>query len=401
MDKDIRNINDFRIVGISYKKTDADIRGQFAVNNDQYVRILTIAPQSGIKEIFILSTCNRTEIYGFASNYRQMMDMVCAVTEGDPALFAELAYTKSGPDAIEHLFKVSAGLDSQILGDYEILGQIKTAARFSKEAGFFGPFLERLVNSVLQSSKAIKTHTALSGGTVSVSFAAIQYIKEHVASIASKKIVLLGTGKMGRNTCKNLVHYLNTNRVTLINRTAQKAVELAAELNLSHAPVEMMNEELHSADVIIVSTNASHPVVLASHVTGSGEKMIIDLSVPCNVEPAAQQVPGVTFINIDELSRIKDKTLEMRQGEVPKALHIINEHITEFDEWCNMRKHVPMLKEVKHKLRELNNDAGLELAYSGAGDDRIQKVLNVMAMKMRSKNTIGCHYIEAINEFIA
>ncbi len=402
MDKDIRNINDFRIVGISYKKTDADIRGQFAVNNDQYVRILTIAPQSGIKEIFILSTCNRTEIYGFASNYRQMMDMVCAVTEGDPTLFAELAYTKSGSDAIEHLFKVSAGLDSQILGDYEILGQIKTAARFSKKAGFFGPFLERLVNSVLQSSKAIKTHTALSGGTVSVSFAAIQYIKEHVTDIANKKIVLLGTGKMGRNTCKNLVHYLNTNRVTLINRTAQKAVQLATELNLSHAPVEKMDEELRSADVIIVSTNAAHPVVLASHVAGSGEKMIIDLSVPCNVEPAAQQVPGVTFINIDELSRIKDKTLEMRQGEVPKAISIINEHIAEFDQWCNMRKHVPMLKEVKHKLRELNNDAGNALAYSGPDeDDKIQKVLNVMAMKMRSKNTIGCHYIEAINEFIA
>lgn len=394
MDKsDIRNINDFRVVGISYKKTDADIRGQFAVNNEQYSRILALAPQSGIREIFILSTCNRTEIYGFAPNDEVLMQLVCSVTAGNPLTFAQLAYTKQGIEGIEHLFRVSAGLDSQILGDYEILGQIKVAAKFSREAGFFGPFLERVVNSVLQSSKAIKTHTALSGGTVSVSFAAIQYIKEHVVDIPNKKILVLGTGKMGRNTCKNLVHYLNTTNVILINRTEEKAAQLASELGLSYLPAEQMNEQLQQADIVIVATNATQPIVLASHVAGKGDKIIIDLSVPCNVETEVQQLSNIAFINIDELSRIKDKTLEVRQGEVPKALAIIGEHIAEFQEWYNMRKHVPMLKQVKHKLKELHPGDGQE--------EKIQKVLNVMAMKMRSNNTVGCHYLEAINEFIA
>ncbi len=397
---DIININDFRIVGISYKKTDAAIRGQFSVSSEQYAQILSLAPAAGIKELFILSTCNRTEIYGFASSAEQFMNLVCKVTDGDPEVFSQLAYTQSGAAAIAHLFKVSAGLDSQILGDFEILGQIKTAYKFSKDAGYIGSFMERLVNSVLQSSKAIKTHTALSGGTVSVAFAAIQYIKEHVADIRNKKIVLLGIGKMGRNTCKNLVHYLDTTNITLVNRTEEKAVHLATELNLHYAPLEQVDEELRTADILIVSTNASQPVVLASHIAGNGNKIIIDLSVPCNVAPEAQQLPNVTFIDIDELSRIKDKTLEMRQAEVPKAIRIINEHIAEFEEWCNMRKHVPMLKEVKHKLKQLNNGTNVILLDAG-GEDKIQKVLNVMAMKMRNKNTIGCHYIEAINEYIA
>src|SRR5688572_9864429 len=213
------DISKFYAIGINYKKSNATTRGLFAVTTEQYAAILEKSTATGLAELFILSTCNRTEIYGFAENAQQLINLLCSQTKGDIATFTELAYIKHGKQAIQHLFEVSAGLDSQILGDYEIVGQIKAAVRFSKERGFIGIFIERLVNFVLQSSKAIKNETAISGGTISVSFAAIQYIREKVAEIADKKIVLLGTGKIGRNTCKNLVDYLDTKNITLINRT--------------------------------------------------------------------------------------------------------------------------------------------------------------------------------------
>ena len=191
-----------------------------------------MAPQYGIKELFVLSTCNRTEIYGFAENAANLCELLCTQTQGSLANFIEMSYIKNGRQAIEHLFDVAAGLDSQILGDYEIIGQIKQSVKFSKQNNFIGAYLERMVNGVLQSSKAIKNTTELSGGTVSVSFAAIQYIKEHITNLADKKILLLGTGKIGRNTCKNLVDYLQTKNITLINRTETKAAELATELGL-------------------------------------------------------------------------------------------------------------------------------------------------------------------------
>jgi len=392
-----KDISDFRVVGINYKKTDAALRGQFAINNDQYARILANAPEKGLKAFFILSTCNRTEIYGLASDTMQLMELICSEAEGDIDTFSKIAYAKSGWDAVEHLFQVSSGLDSQILGDYEILGQIKNSAKFAKENGFICPFMERLLNCVLQSSKAIKTHTNLSGGTVSVSFAAVQYIKEHVTSIKDKKILLLGTGKIGRNTCKNLVDYLETTNITLVNRTEEKAIALASELGLKSAPVTEIDKQIAASDIILVATNSPEPTILVSQLDGNGKKLIIDLSVPCNVEDAAQKLEGITFINVDELSKIKDQTLQARKAEVPKALAIIQEHISEFKEWYDMRKHVPILKEVKYKLQEISTTHIIPIN----SEEKIQKVINTLAIKIRSNNTIGCNYIEAINEYIA
>ena len=181
------DISGFHIVGINYKKTDAAIRGQFAISNEQYEKLLSLAPAYHLSELFILSTCNRTEIYGFADNARQLADLLCTATMGNREDFLDMAYIKRGAEAIEHLFLVSAGIDSQILGDYEIVGQIKQAVKFAREHNFVGPFLERLVNCVLQSSKAVKNQTELSGGTVSVSFAAIQYIRERYTDLTDKK----------------------------------------------------------------------------------------------------------------------------------------------------------------------------------------------------------------------
>lgn len=400
-------ISKFFIAGINYKKTDAAIRGQFAISNEQYEKILTLAPAHHLHELFVLSTCNRTEIYGFAEEPSQLINLLCSQTAGDPAAFSDIAYIKSGLDAVEHLFEVSAGLDSQILGDYEIVGQIKTAVKFSRERGFIGAFTERLVNCVLQSSKSIKNQTAISGGTVSVSFAAIQYIKERMGQAAGKKILLIGVGKIGRNTCRNMVDYLDTRNITLINRTEERASDLAEEMGLRHAPLEDMERYIGESDIILVATNAEQPTLLRAHLEGRGDKLLIDLSIPCNIEKSATGLPGITLVNVDELSRLKDETLQKREAEVPKAKVIIAEHLEEFLEWHDMRKYVPVLKAVKTKLKELHTCpifsrlSGEPFPSTALTDEQIQRVINGMATKMRQHNQGGCHYIEAINEYIA
>jgi glutamyl-tRNA reductase len=400
------DISAFYIVGINYKKTDAAIRGQFAISNEQYEKLLSLAPAHHLTELFILSTCNRTEIYGFADNARQLADLLCSATAGNRANFLDMAYIKRGAEAIEHLFLVAAGIDSQILGDYEIVGQIKQAVKFAREHDFVGPFLERLVNSVLQSSKAVKNQTELSGGTVSVSFAAIQYIRGQYTDLANKKMLLIGIGKIGRNTCRNMVDYLDTRNITLMNRTEQRAAELAAETGVGHAPLERLAEYAGNADIILVATNAEHPTLLRKHLEGSGAKLVIDLSIPCNVEESVAALPGVTLINVDELSKIKDETLQKREAEIPKAKAIIAEHIAELMEWHAMRKHVPVLRAVKIKLKELHA-SGLLVRLSGESlptideaDEQIQRVINGMASRMRERNLGGCNYIQAINEYV-
>lgn len=398
-----QDLSGFFIAGINYKKTDAAIRGQFAINDEQYASILDIAPDYGVHELFIISTCNRTEIYGFADQSSTLIELLCTQTEGTADQFTEIAYIKQGIDAVEHLFEVGAGLDSQILGDYEIIGQIKKAAKLSKSGGFINSFLERLINCVLQASKVIKNQTELSGGTVSVSFAAVQYLRERTNAANSKKILLLGTGKIGRNTCKNLVDYLGAKNITLINRTEAKAKNLADELGLKSAPLENLSQYIQSSDIIITATSSVEPVILESHLMNSGEKLIIDLSVPYNVERSAQHLPNVTLVNVDELSKMKDDTLAKRLAEVPKAKAIIAAHIEEFNEWYKMRKNVPVLRAVKSKLKEINTSPlfiPLSTQHVSA-DERIQKVINGMATKMKGQNLVGCCYLEAINEFIA
>jgi glutamyl-tRNA reductase len=400
------DISGFYIVGINYKKTDADVRGQFAISNEQYERLLKLAPKYHLTEFFILSTCNRTEICGFADNARQLADLLCAEAMGDREAFLEMAYVKRGSEAIEHLFLVAAGIDSQILGDYEIVGQIKQAVKFAREAGFVGSFLERLVNCVLQSSKAVKNQTELSGGTVSVSFAAIQYIRERYADLSDKRMLLIGIGKIGRNTCRNMVDYLGTRNITLMNRTEGKAAELAAETGVGYASMDRLAGLSATADIILVATNAEHPTLLRTHLEGKGEKLVIDLSIPCNVEKTAGDLPGVMLVNVDELSKIKDETLQKREAEIPKAKAIIAEHIAELMDWCAMRRHVPVLKAVKTKLKELhtsqlfNKLSGESPTPITDADEQIQRVINGMATKMRQHNQGGCHYIQAINEYI-
>jgi glutamyl-tRNA reductase len=406
MQHDKADLSRFFLAGISYKKTDAETRGLFAISQEQYGRILQNANDVLIGGLFIISTCNRTEVYGIAENEDQLVKLICDETRGDEKTFRKLAYIKTGMDAVMHLFQVGGGLDSQILGDYEIVGQLKQAVKFSKENNGMNCFLERLVNGVLQASKEIKNETKLSSGSVSVSFSAVRYIKENVQDYSNKRILLFGTGKIGKNTCKNLVDYLQNTNITLINRTEERAESLAKELQLAFAPLSDLAKEISNADIILVATGADKPTVLKIHFKSGDQKLVIDLSIPYNVDSQVQEFAGIQLINVDEISSIKDDIIKSREAEVPKAQKIIVNHVLAFSEWVQMRQYAPALKALRNLLnnialihtRELNN-TGTKCPFISA-EQQIRQIVNRTAENMRTQNQGGCHQIQAISEFV-
>ena len=190
----------FYAIGLSYKKADAELRGKFSLDANAKSTLLMQAEAEGIESLIVTSTCNRTEIYGFANHPYELIKLLCENSKGTVEEFQEVAYIFKNQEAVSHMFRVGTGLDSQILGDFEIISQLKIAFIQSKSNGLVNSFMERLVNSVIQASKKIKTETEISTGATSVSFASVQYIIRNVEDIANKNILLFGTGKIGRNT---------------------------------------------------------------------------------------------------------------------------------------------------------------------------------------------------------
>lgn len=387
---------DFYVAGVSYRRSDASVRGNFSVNEERLAEFYQAAAAAGIKECVLLSTCNRTEIFGFSPDASVFPELLCRFSRGSLDEFNQSGYLKNGMEALRHVFHVAAGMDSQILGDYEIVGQLKRAVEAARQHGSIGLNLGRMVNEAVRATKKVRTHTEFSSGTVSVSFAAVQYLKEHLVHPEGKKIVLIGTGKIGTNTCKNLVDYFKGSDITLMNRTADKAESLAFRFGLSWAPMELLKEKISMADAILVATASEIPFIQPAHLRGSGPKLIIDFSIPCNVSPEAAAVPDITLVGVDELSRIKDNTLLKRFAEIPRVEDIISEHLEEFLDWHRHRSRVPFLQAVKSKLYTLH-----EGEQDDATHQRIQKLVNGVAVKMRTQNLPGCHYIEAINDFMS
>ena len=222
----------FYAIGLNYKKADADIRGKFSVPDSAKDSILEQASSAGIISLFVISTCNRTEVYGIAHNPEQLIELLCEHTSGNAEEFRRFAYILKAEKAVSHLFRVGTGLDSQILGDFEIICQLRKSLKVSKQKGLLDAYMERLANAVIRASKRIKNETGLSSGATSVSFAAVQYILARVPFVSSKNILLFGTGKIGRNTCENLLKHTQNDHITLVNRTKDKAEKVAGKFNL-------------------------------------------------------------------------------------------------------------------------------------------------------------------------
>lgn len=343
----------FYAVGLSYRKADAEIRGKFSLGNTAKTALLEQAKQEGIESLVVISTCNRTEIYGYAEHPFQLIKLLCDNSQGTVEEFQRVAFVYKNAEAIDHVFRVGSGLDSQILGDFEIISQIKNSFTESKSFGLTNAFIERLVNSVIQASKKIKNDTELSSGATSVSFASVQYIMNNVADIQNKNILLFGTGKIGRNTCENLVKHTKNDHIILINRTREKAEQIAGKFNLIVKDYDLLPLEVAKADVLVVATGAPMPTIDKDILDINKPLLILDLSIPKNVHSNVNDLEGVTVVHLDDLSKITDSTLENRKKHIPAAEAIIEEIKEEFVDWTTSRKFAPTINALKEKLNTI------------------------------------------------
>ena len=306
------------------------------------------------------------------------------------------------------MFRVGSGLDSQILGDFEIISQLKFSARASKAKGLLNNYTERLINSVIQASKRIKTETEISSGATSVSFAAVQYIMRTIENVSDKNILLFGVGKIGRNTCENLVKHTKNSHITLINRTKTKAEDLAGKFNLIVKDHKDLQTEINASDILIVATGAASPTVYKSILETEKPLLILDLSIPKNVNEDVRAHKNVTLIHMDDLAKITDDTLEKRKLFIPDAETIIDEITADFNAWLDTLKFVPTLQAIKHKLTdfknsELNtqrkklsdfNEAQAELITNNI----IQKITNQFAHHLREDGNTSEESLELIKK---
>lgn len=346
----------FCVIGLSYEKADAKTRGLFSLNHCQKTALLQDANSQNLEGVMVVSTCNRTEVYGFANLAQDFIDLLCKHSKGNTTIFKEVGYSFSDESAILHAYRVASGLESQILGDFEIISQIKSAFYLSKKFQISNSFLERLVNSLVQTSRKIKNQTQISSGITSVSFASVQYILDTVDQISSKNILLFGTGKIGRNTCENLVKHTTNKNITLINRTKTKAEEVAGKFNLTVKDFSELQAEIRQTDVLIVATGAQQPTITKELIYPKKELLILDLSIPQNVADNVSELNNVSLLHLDHLSRMTDETLERRKQCIPKVNVIIEEQKVEFYEWLHTRKFAPTIKAIKEKLNVLAED---------------------------------------------
>lgn len=360
MNKNTHQANLYNI-SVSYKKAEALIRGKFSLTKEAQVALLKEAKENGVDGIFVLSTCNRTEITGFAEHPFQLIKLLCKYSKGTVEEFAQVSNVYKNQEAITHLFRMGTGLDSQILGDYEIVGQLRQAFKLAKEHKTTNAYFERLLNHVMQASKRVKNETRLSSGTTSVSYAAVQYIIRNLSNYNAKNMLVFGLGKMGKHTCKNLAEYTRNKTVSLINRTEEKATEFVKEHpSIRKATIQNLNQEVQNSDVLIVSTGADTPTITAEQIPVDKDILILDLSMPANVAAEVKELKNVTLVNLDELSKVTDETLAIRQQEVPVAEAIIETYKEEFNEWLNHRRLTPAINALKQSLEVIQKD---EIAF--------------------------------------
>ncbi|WP_264548660.1 glutamyl-tRNA reductase [Flavobacterium sp. N2820] len=398
----------FYAVGLSYKKADAEMRGKFSLDDKAKQNLLHQAKAEGLESLVVTSTCNRTEIYGFAQHPFQLIKLLCENSQGTVEDFQKVAFVYKNTEAISHMFRVGTGLDSQILGDFEIISQLKNAFVQSKELNLANAFLERLVNAVIQASKKIKTDTQISSGATSVSFASVQYIFKNVEDISNKNILLFGTGKIGRNTCENLVKHSKHEHITLINRTKDKAEKIANKLNVIVKDYADLQLEIQKADVLVVATGALNPTVDKAILNLKKPLLILDLSIPKNVNENVNELDGVTLVHMDQLAQMTDETLENRKKHIPAAEAIIEEIKDEFLAWTKQRKFAPTIHALKAKLNSIKEgELNFQRKKISNFDEEqaelisariIQKITNHFANHLKDDETMVDESIEWIEK---
>jgi glutamyl-tRNA reductase len=396
-------------LGLSHHTAPVEVRERHAFPSHRMGEaLIALRDYEAVREAVMVATCNRLEIYAELEDYEtgvnQLKQFLTNFRHGDVGDMDSYMYTLLGSQAIDHLFRVSTGLDSMLIGEAEILGQVKDAYIQAQRARSLGKTLHTLFREALNAGKAARSQTTIGNESTSVSTAAVDFAKSHVGTVASKSVLVVGAGKMGALAARRL-KLEGAGDISVINRSHDRARSVVAELGVGRA-VEMpgLVDALRAADIVITSTGASHFILTPGNVAEAmlarpGRHLtIIDIAVPRDVDPEVARLPGVHLVDIDALKHVVEDKLEHRREAIPLVEEIISEHTERFYEWYQSRVAVPIISSLTQKAEAIR-DGEVERLFSrcpelterermlitGTSLTIISKLLHTAVVKIRDK----------------
>ncbi len=364
------------LVGLSHKTAPVEIREKLtfpANRQEEALSLLTSTP--AVNEAVIVSTCNRTEIYAVTSTEFDgpgaIIDFICDYHDLDRHELVRYLYISEGESVIRHLFRVVASLDSMVLGEAQILGQVKEAYEHSFLNGGAGRIFNKLFRQSFEVGKRVRTETDIGENAVSISYAAVELAKKVFDSLDGRTILVLGAGKMSELTAKHLVCN-GVKKVLVANRTFARALELAEKFDGEAIEYESLFDRMVEADIVISSTAATQYVVTKDKVAASrkGRKgsplFLIDIAVPRDIDPAVNDLADVYLYDIDDLNGVVSQNLEERMKEAERAEVIVAEEMAEFEHWLESMEVVPTVAAIRAKAEAVRAEE-LEKAIKRLG----------------------------------
>lgn len=325
--------------------------------------LVALRDYEAVVEAVMLSTCGRLEIYAELQDYEKGVQQLKAFLQnfrhGEVPDLDSYLYTLLGTQAIEHLFRVCTGLDSMLIGEAEILGQVKDAYIQAQRAGSAGTGMHKLFREALHAGKAARTQTRIGKEFVSVASAAVDLAKQHLGNLKDKTVLVVGAGKMGRTAAKRL-RTEGAQHVYITSRSMKGVAQIIADVGLG-SPLEMagLSQALTAADIVITSTGASHfiltpqNVAQAMHQRNNRPIFIVDIAVPRDVDPAVAQTAGVVLVDIDGLKELVESNLESRREAIPLVEEIIAEYVQRFRKWYQSRIAVPVIASLTQRAEAI------------------------------------------------
>jgi glutamyl-tRNA reductase len=356
----VERLDEMRVslVGINHKTAPVEVRERVAISSTDLAGALSDL-NSFVSHGLILSTCNRTEVYATGAGAKEGILHFLTSHLGIPMeVLEEHIYCATDADAIDHAFRMASGLDSMVVGEFEILGQVGTALDAAEKAGMTNLALRQLFRNAIRTGRRVRDETAISRNAVSVSSIAIDLITEVVGDLMESKMIVIGAGEAGRLVAKT-ARERGMSRLYVASRTRERASALADELRATAMSLVDLTEELKTTNVVVACTNAPHWILEPDQISrvlscrNGTPLMIMDISVPRNVDPAVASLRNVFLYNIDDLSKISEANRQGREAEIEKAAEIVNAEREKFLAWWQTLTYRPVVKSLMTKAEEI------------------------------------------------
>jgi glutamyl-tRNA reductase len=394
------------VIGVNYRTAPVAIRERFWISEPRrYEALVQLSHAEGIDEVVVLATCNRTEFILWTSDASAASGSVLNFLTRDYGLKLcewKHFYRKLDEQALAHVFRVAAGLDSMVLGEPEIVAQVKSAWALGQEVGTTGHFLDTVMQKALTVSKKARNETAIGSASVSVPHAAVELARQIFGSLKDRKVLLMGAGKMSETAARYLIKN-GANDVRVMNRTLQSAEELARALNGKAFPLEERLSQVREADVVISSTSCSHAILTREEMEKIAEEregaplLLVDIAVPRDIDPAVRQVQGVFLYDIDELDQVTSRNEAERKNAAVEAEKIVIEEARAFRNKLAAERVVPTIAALRGRLDEICRQE-LESFRETAGPLTEEQVAAMQALISRITQRIASSLARELKE---